>query len=184
MLEQIFGSKTRVQIITLFIRNPDKLFFVREISRITGQYINSIRRELQNLERFGLLKSSMQQKKKYYGVEKSFFLFDEIKSLFLKSKVFLENDLTNALKKIGQIKVLVFTGSFTGAPTKVDLLLVGDKIKLNELRKVLENFSLGAGHEIRYTVFDTKEYNYRKEISDQFISEIFSNKNIILIDKM
>ncbi|KKT48044.1 MAG: hypothetical protein UW40_C0055G0007, partial [Parcubacteria group bacterium GW2011_GWF2_44_17] len=63
MFEQIFGSKTRVQLITIFLRNPDKGFYVRELSRITGQYINSIRRELENLEHFGLLKTERKLKK-------------------------------------------------------------------------------------------------------------------------
>ena len=184
MLEQIFGSKTRVQIFTLFIRNPDKSFYVREIARITGQYINAIRRELGNLERFGFLRAKSQFKKKYYGIDQSFFLLEEIKRLFLKSKVFLENDLTTALKQVGDVKLLVFTGQFTGAPTRVDLLIVGDKVKVPELRKILENFSTSAGQDIKYTLFDSSEYHYRQEIADHFLEETFSNKNIILLDKI
>lgn len=184
MLEQIFGSKTRVQIITLFVRNADRNFYVREMSRITGQYINSIRRELQNLERFGLLKSMVKFKRKYYTIDKNFLLFDELKNLFLKSKVFLENELTTALRDVGQIKLLVFSGQFTGAPTPVDLLIVGDKIKTDRLRGILENYSFGSSQPIKYTVFETGDYTYRQEISDYFLDQIFSNKHIILIDKL
>jgi DNA-binding MarR family transcriptional regulator len=187
MLEQLFSSKTRVQILTLFMRNPDKVFYVRELARLTNQYINSIRRELDNLQKLGLLKfkhSGAKLKKKFYFIDQSFFLFEEIRRLFLKAKVFLENDLTNALKKSGEMKLVVFTGSFTGAPTETDLLIVGDKIKLDELRSVLENFTLTLGHEIKYTVFDTAEYNYRKDISDHFLMKILENRNIILVDKL
>ncbi len=184
MIEQIFGSKTRVQLITLFIRNPDKGFYVREISRITGQYINAIRRELDNLERFGMLKIETKDKKKFFCLDSSFFLLDEITDLFLKGKVFLENDLSNALKSCGPIVLLVFTGRLTGVNTGTDLLIVGDKINVEKLKDILENFSLTVGHEIRYTLFETPEFNYREEIGDSFVTSILSDKKIVFIDKL
>lgn len=184
MLEQLFGSKTRVQLLTLFIRNPQKQFYIREIVRITGQYINSVRRELSNLELLGILKTKTSYKKKYYYLNSSFVLYEETKNLFQKSKAFLENDLTNALKELGDVKLLIFTGNFvnTGAPT--DLLIVGDHISVVKLRKILENFSISVGADLRYTLFDIQEYLYRKSISDKFVEEIVSNKNIVLIDKL
>jgi hypothetical protein len=184
MIEQIFGSKTRVQLITLFIRNPDKGFFVREISRITGQYINSIRRELDNLERFGMLKTETKDKKKFFCLDSSFFLLDELAALFFKGKVFLENDLSNALKSCGPIVLLVFTGRLTGVNTGTDLLIVGDKIDVQKMKSILENFSLTIGHEIRYTLFAIAEFRYREEIGDSFLTSIFKDKKIVFIDKL
>lgn len=183
MFEQIFGSKTRVQLITIFLRNPGKGFYVRELSRITGQYLNSIRRELDNLEKFGLLKTETKYKKKFYLTDDTFFLLSELKDLFLKGRVFLENDLTAALKEIGDIRLLVFTGNFTGVDAQTDALIVGEGINTDRLREILENFSLTVAHEIRYTVFTVGEYEYRREIADKFIQEIFRNKNIVLVDK-
>ena len=183
MFEQIFGSKTRVQLITIFLRNPDKGFYVRELSRITGQYINSIRRELENLEHFGLLKTERKLKKKFYLTNDTFFLLPELQNLFLKGRVFLENDLTTALKDVGDIQLLVFTGNFTGVDTQTDLLIAGKDIETHRLRQILENFSLTVAHEIRYTVLSASDYEYRREIADKFLQEIFRNKNIVLVDK-
>jgi len=53
MLERIFTSKTRVKILTLFMINPQKEMFVREISRSINENINAVRRELSNLEQIG-----------------------------------------------------------------------------------------------------------------------------------
>ena len=183
MFEQIFGSKTRVQLITIFLRNPDKGFYVRELSRITGQYINSIRRELENLEHFGLLKTERKLKKKFYLTNDTFFLLPELQNLFLKGRVFLENDLTTALKDVGDIQLLVYTGNFTGVDTQTDLLIAGKDIETHRLRQILENFSLTVAHEIRYTVLSASDYEYRREIADKFLQEIFRNKNIVLVDK-
>lgn len=55
MLGKLFGSNARVKILKLFLIHPDKKFYIREISRDLKLQLNSTRRELENLEKFGLL---------------------------------------------------------------------------------------------------------------------------------
>jgi len=55
MLEQLFGSKTRVMLLRLFLNNPEKFYFVRELTRSLETHLNSIRRELSNLESIGII---------------------------------------------------------------------------------------------------------------------------------
>ena len=50
-MEQLFGSKTRVKLLQLFFRNPNRAFYVREITRKIDEQINSVRRELANLRK-------------------------------------------------------------------------------------------------------------------------------------
>ncbi len=57
MLAKLFGSKSRVKILKLFLLHPEEKYYIRQISRDQGLQINSVRRELENLEKFGLLKS-------------------------------------------------------------------------------------------------------------------------------
>jgi hypothetical protein len=45
MIEQLFGSKTRVKLLKLFFSNPNRSFYVREITRTIDEQINSVRRE-------------------------------------------------------------------------------------------------------------------------------------------
>ena len=33
MIEQLFGSKTRVMLLRLFLNNPEKFYYVRELTR-------------------------------------------------------------------------------------------------------------------------------------------------------
>lgn len=55
MLGKLFGSNARVKILKLFLINPEKKFYVRELARDLKLQLNSVRRELENLEKFGLL---------------------------------------------------------------------------------------------------------------------------------
>ena len=57
MLSKLFGSNARVKILKLFLLHPEEKYYIRQISRDIGLQINSVRRELENLEKFGLLKS-------------------------------------------------------------------------------------------------------------------------------
>ena len=54
--EKLFGSKTRAKLLRLFFENPEKSFYVREMTRVIDEQINSVRRELLNLESIGIIK--------------------------------------------------------------------------------------------------------------------------------
>lgn len=57
MLEKIFGSKARVKILKAFLMRPDEKFYIRQLARDLKLQVNSVRRELINLDDFGLLYS-------------------------------------------------------------------------------------------------------------------------------
>lgn len=57
MLGRLFGSNARVKILKLFLINPDKKYFIRQLSRDLKLQVNSVRRELDNLDKFGILVS-------------------------------------------------------------------------------------------------------------------------------
>ncbi|MEK7540164.1 MAG: winged helix-turn-helix domain-containing protein, partial [Patescibacteria group bacterium] len=84
MLEQLFGSRTRVKLLRLFLSNPQEEYYVRELTRRMNEQINSIRRELSNLEDMGLLLSEEREGKKYYKVNQDHLMFPELRALFLK----------------------------------------------------------------------------------------------------
>ena len=48
-VEQLFGSRTRARLLTLFLENADRAFYVRELTRRIDTQLNSVRRELKNL---------------------------------------------------------------------------------------------------------------------------------------
>ena len=58
MLGKLFGSKARVKILKLFLSHPDEKYYIRQIARNLKLQLNSVRRELENLEQFGLLISN------------------------------------------------------------------------------------------------------------------------------
>src|SRR3954447_5373911 len=82
MVEQLFGSKTRVKLLQLFYSNPNRSFFVREITRKIDEQINSVRRELSNLLSIGIITSDNTNNKLYYEVNQKFEFFEPLQQIF------------------------------------------------------------------------------------------------------
>ena len=57
MLDKLFGSNARVKLLKLFLLHPEQRFYIREIARELDLQLNSVFRELNNLEEMGLLLS-------------------------------------------------------------------------------------------------------------------------------
>src|ERR1700743_161867 len=82
MIEQLFGSKTRVKLLQLFYSNPNRSFYVREITRKIDEQINSVRRELSNLLSIGIITSDNTNNKLYYEVNQKFEYCEPLQQIF------------------------------------------------------------------------------------------------------
>lgn len=184
MLEHIFSSKTRVKLLNYFLRNPEQAYYVRELTRLTGDHIHSIRRELANLMAFGLLSETVKDKKKYYQAKENFVLFDELRQLFTKADTVIESEIQDELRNLGDLEVIMLTGVFTGAQTKTDLLLAGKMLDRKRLEPLLSRFSQRFGQPIRYSFFPIDEYRYRLSITDRFLYDIMIGKKIVVKDEV
>lgn len=76
MVDQLFGSKTRVKLLKFFFSNQDEEFFVRELTRLLDEQINSIRRELINLADADVVKSITKENKVFYRLNKDGDLYE------------------------------------------------------------------------------------------------------------
>jgi hypothetical protein len=182
MLERLFGSRTRVKLLRLFLTNPTTAFYVREISRKINEQLNSVRRELANLMILGTVTTADHDDKKYYQLNTKFVLAEELKAVLLKSQLLLEEDLVRRIRESGNIRFLALTGSFTGSKqTATDIILVG-KVDKNLLIRTVERFQRELGREINYTLLSTREYNERRNLGDKFLLNILNNPKIVVVD--
>src|SRR6185295_8438275 len=82
MFEQLFGSKTRVKLLQLFYTNPNRAFYVREITRKVDEQINSVRRELSNLLSIGIITSEANNNRLYYEVNQKYQHYVPLTQIF------------------------------------------------------------------------------------------------------
>ncbi len=201
MLEQLFGSRTRWKLMKIFLSHPDEKYYIRELVRLTREKINSIRRELKNLESWGIVKvveteeelprttksrtkKKSPQDKKYYQADKSFLLFNELKDLVMKSWLLVEKSLASKLTKLGSVRALFLCGRFVeDHDLGVDIFIVGS-VNREKLKNLISKLSRSFGEEINYTVMTYNEYKTRKTVTDKFLYRILSSKHIKIVDRL
>ena len=193
MLEQFFGSKTRLKLLHLFFRSPERSYYVRELARLAETQLNAVRRELANLGAIGIViqvpadpnkfDELGTERSKYYKLNTGCLLYPELKALLLRAQVLEEQKLVESLKKkAGNIKLMLLTGVFTNqSDVPTDLLLVGD-VKPLATSKLIKEFEKVIGKPIRYTVMDEREYNERNEIGDKFLYTLFESQHLVGVD--
>lgn len=174
MLKRLFTSNARIKLLTLLLLNPDEEFFIRELTRKLEEQINSVRRELDNLKKVGILKAKVKNRKKYYCVNKDFILFEDLRNIFIKA-ISSNQTIAKDLEKLGEIKLLALSGLFVEKDTTtVDMLIVGD-INRERLAQYLNN-DLRTQRPVKFTVMNEADYKYRLDCKDKFLNEIINDE--------
>lgn len=183
MLEQIFSSNARTKLLKFFCIHGQERYFVRELARKLGMQLNSARRELDNLDKFGFLKSEHHDGKKYYICNQKFELLPEIKGLIFKALALEEMRVAHHMAKIPGLNLLIFTGVLTKSFAPTDVLIVG-KVSKPQFDKYLKKIAEGISDELRYTFLSRADYLYRLEITDKFIYDIWAGNKIVVVDNI
>lgn len=184
MLERLFGSRTRVKLLRFLFTQPEKPYYIRELVRSIGEQINSVRRELNNLEDLGIVKSQSRDKKKYYVLDSQFILFPELQSLIVKSRLMLDKQCIQALKHVGTIEYFALTGFFVNdQQAQVDVFMIGT-VNRKKMEAFIDQLSTSFSTQIRFTVMTQEEYRYRKDVADKFLYQIIDGKKIVVTDHL
>lgn len=195
MLEHLFGSKTRLKLLKLFLGSPEKIFFVREISRKLDVPINAVRREIEHLSAAEIIinseskaeergKGAGAEKKKFFRLNPQGSLIKELETLLIKDRFSREQNFISTLKNLSGAEFLLLSGHFINdQASPIDILLVGT-VSTKEMEKLIKQFEKETGDEMRYTLMKTKEFLYRRDVADKFLSDLLSKKHLLILDRV
>ncbi len=179
ILGKIFGSTARVKIMRLFISNTDQTFESRDI--VARSRVNSaiVRKELSLLSSIGFIK----KKKQGYYFNPAFQYARQIENLIVGVDMFDRNALLRTFKKAGRVKLIIISGAFIKSKdSRVDLLIVGDKIKRKTVEDGLKKIEAEIGTELSYAVFETEEFVYRVNMYDKLVRDILDFTHEVLLE--
>ena len=188
MIDALFGSKTRVKLLHLFLNNPGKSFYVREITRLIDEQINSVRRELSNMLEVGIITSDSADNKLYYEVDQRYEHYVPLRAIFAAAKMKQAKPSDSAaswqklIEGLTDIRIAILAGVIVpGSVSKVDILLVGSapSARVTRVMKMIEK---SEGRDLNYSLLSYDEFYYRLSVRDKFITEILNGKHTVLID--
>lgn len=194
MIDALFGSKTRVKLLHLFLNNPGQPFYVREITRKIDEQINSVRRELSNMLDVGIITSDSADNKLYYQVNQRYEYYVPLRAIFGDIKIDASNvslsSENDSSKEYGPIirdmtglRLVILTGVLVrGSNASVDILLVGN-VAPAKIKALIKHIEKAEGRAINYTVLSYDEFYYRLSVRDKFITEILNSKHSVIVDK-
>ena len=184
-LSRLFGSAARVKLLRLFLFNDDLTFLAVDAAfraRLTKEVA---RRELTALTNAGVLRKKTGKSPVGYTADKRFPHYDALK-IFLRTTTDVSDAaIIASVKKAGTIKLVVLSGLFTGAlESKVDVLIVGDRIEEKPLASAIHALEAELGREIRYACFSSEQFKYRLGVYDRLLRDVFDYPNRVIIDRI
>lgn len=183
LLRPILISKTRAKLLAVFLSNPGKIFYVRELVRTVGEQINAVRAELARMEKAGMLSSENRANRKFYGFRKDYLFQSELAAIIAKASG-LGADVIAERNKLGKIKFATLSSGFIRrrpvGPSDVDLLVIGSVV-LPQLSALVKKAEDATGRELNYTVMSEDEFTFRKRRRDPFVIGVIEKAGVVLV---
>lgn len=177
----IFGGEAKVKIMRLFIFNPTLVFSASEVSHRVKTSSSTARRELGSLIKAGLVKKGA----KGYMLNRSYRYLPAIGNFLIDAAPLSEKEIVKKISSTGNIKLILISGVFLHNPdSRVDILIVGDNIKNGKLLSAMSAIEAELGSELRYTVFETSDFQYRLGIYDKLIRDILDSQHEKILNKL
>jgi len=182
-LKKIIISESRIKLLQVLFYLPGEIYYVRQLTKLTGEEIHSVRRELKNLKEAEILKSEWRANRLFYWANRQHCFFSEILSLVLKTDG-LGREIIKNRQRLGKIKFVAFSGKFARClpreKDEVDLFVVG-RVVLPELGALVRKEERRRRHEINYTVMEEEQFKFRKKNRDPFLTQILLQGKLMIV---
>jgi predicted transcriptional regulator len=187
-LSRLFGSEAKVKIMRLFLFNPEKVFDISVISERTKTDAPKVRREMNILEKMGLVRRRVAVKngnKKAYILDPQFVYLKSLQNFLINVDPLQPKEIIKKITKLGSIKLILVSGVFIQEPdSRADLLIVGDNIKKSNLEHTIKILESEIGKELRYAYFTTSDFNYRLSMFDKLLRDILDYPHRKLLSRL
>ncbi|MFA5932214.1 MAG: hypothetical protein WC793_02445 [Candidatus Paceibacterota bacterium] len=181
ILGKILGNPARVKIMRLFLLNRGKGFAAKDVVKRSRVSPLIVRKELKLLSTVGFIKKRSSTSPEWY-FNPSFKYGEEFEDLLLSSDTLSKQTILNNFKKVGKIKLLIVSGVFIkNHDSRVDLLIVGDKMKKSKIEEGVKKIEAEIGTELVYAMFDTKEFLYRLNMYDKLVRDILDYPHEVVL---
>ena len=176
MLKNLFSSQLRVDLLALFLLNPGREYYLRELIEKLGKAPNPVSHEIKNLFSLELLIKRISGNQHYYQINTQHQLYEELKNIFIKT-VGLKDVIAGHLvpfKK--EIEFAFVYGSMARGDitieSDIDLMLIGN-ISSRAVSGACMQIGGILGREVNYSVFTIQDVQQRLDDQNHFFHFTF-----------
>jgi len=197
----LFGTPAKVKIMRLFLFNSGRFYDLKSVCEKTRITVSIARRELGLLEKAKLLnyrnfekviekerggkKYETKKKAKGWILDDDFMYLGALRTFLLTTRNLEHNRILQKLSSSGKLKFVLLAGIFINNPeSRVDVLVVGDKLSKTLLSNAIKNLESEIGRELNYAFFETDDFKYRIGVYDKLVRDILDYPHKVLLDKL
>ena len=182
-MDRLFGSKTRVSLLSKLLLNADRSFYIRELSRQLNIPYGMLYKEVKNLFSLGLVVEEKKGKVTLVSINKGLPYFADLKGLMVKT-VGLGDVLKRKFSELKGVRYALVYGSFAGGKetgrSDVDLLVVGD-VTEEEVITVVDSVEKEVGREINYVLWSEGEFVKGVRYRHHFLTDVVGKPVIMVV---
>lgn len=184
LADLLFPARSRRQILSALLLNPDRSLHVREIARQAGAPPGAISKELAQLRQVGLVSGTRVGNQMQYRADTAHPVFADLASL-LRKTVGLADPLREALLPLRDHirSAFVFGSTARGqerSGSDIDVMVIGDAA-FGTIVDALYPVQQTLQREINPMVFGVDEWRAKQTDGSTFISELLDKPKIFLI---
>ncbi len=174
-----------------FLLNPTRAYELSSVVSFCSGKKRKVEKELLAFEKAGLVKrrrffKELKQKRvSVHGwtLNASFIYLTQLRNILVNSVTMRSRDIVKRLKKSGGVKLVVLAGIFIqNWESRVDILVVGDKLERGYLLRALRSMETDVGRELHYSILDTADFQYRMSIGDKLVRDIFDYPHQVVLN--
>lgn len=173
------------RVLGLLFGQPERTFQSAELIRLAGSGTGAVHRQLQRLEKAGLVAVSRRGNQKYYAAQKDAPVFPELHALIVKT-VGLVEPIRAALAPVaGEISLAFVFGSVAkgreNAGSDIDLLVVTDELAYADIYSALAPAERTLSRTINPMVFTREEWKKKRARRNSFAASIAAQPRLFVI---
>jgi uncharacterized protein len=180
----LFASATLGRLLYLFMLEPEREYYQRELQRLSGAHLRQLQRDLERLRRSGLVACRTHGNRTYYRAVPAHSAFADLRAVVMKTWG-IGNELNAALAGLGGTVALAFVyGSFARgdhvADSDVDVLIVGS-VTRRAVAVALADASRSLGRELNPVIIAPVDFSRRRREGDHFVTSVLAGPRIWLV---
>jgi|SRR3989338_7032888 len=180
MLEFIKNGKG--EILNLFFKNPDSVYYLREIAKTLNKEPAYYQRYLDALVADDILQDERKGNLRFFKLNKNHPLYEELKKIISKT-VGMEGQIKGIIDSLDGVEEAFIFGSIAkekeNIHSDIDLMLIGS-VDQNKLIEAVNKVEEELSREINYHIFTREEVLEKIKSKDSFFINVLSGPKIIL----
>ena len=161
MLDIIVSSKTRVKLLIKFFLVRGTKSYLRSLEREFDESTNSVRVELNRLEKAGLLTSEFESNRRYYKANPKHPLYGDITNIVRKT-VGIDQIIVRITSQVGDLKAAYVIGNFAEGINSdtIELALVGKDLDMEYIENLVQKAQKLINRKIMYLTINPGQMEY------------------------